>query len=324
MRIVPAALAFFFCFAPAIRAAEFYAIQPVTPGNSVVYPKRLRVPRDALSSLRGKAAAGDAQAQRNMGEKLLMLDERAEAGMWLKKSAERGNADALYLLGYMAYEENKTDEAIAWFEKSSANGNTEALVSLGDIYWFMRKDPAKSFSYYKSGAEKGNTNAQFRLADCFSRGSGVKKDMRTGLAWLKRSAGNGLTDPMIMLFEIYSDPRPANLCGVKTNPAKAVYWLERATVSRAGSALFALLDILENGKGEIPPNPARGWLWTRWALDALESHDAENIFFNKPELERKAALFKEKMSEAECADTARTFKEWMNNGYPALVAAEPE
>jgi TPR repeat protein len=254
---------FCLCMAPAARAADLYAVQPVTPGNTVVYPKRLRVLREVLPSLQEKAATGDTDAQRNLGEKLLMLDEKTEALKWLKKSADQGNGDTLYLLGYLALKENKTDEGVKWLEKAAGNGNTEALVALGDIYLVNRRDPARSFPYFKRGAEAGNAYAQHRLAVCYSQGWGVKKDVKKGLGWLKTSAGNGATEPMLMLFEIYSDPQPAKLCGVKTNPAKALYWIERATASRAGSGLFELFEILEKGKGEIPADPARDWLWTQ-------------------------------------------------------------
>lgn len=324
MRALLFALFFSLSFAPAALAAEFYAVQPVTPGNTVVYPKRLRVLSEVLPSLQEKAESGDAEAQRNLGEKLLMLDKKAEALKWLKKSAESGNADALYLLGYLALEDNRTDESAKWFEKAAANGNTQAFVSLGEMYLTNRRDPARAFPYFNRGAEAGNAHAQYYLAICHSQGWGTKKDAKKGLEWLKKSAGNGFSEPMFMLFEIYSDPQPAKLCGVKTNPDKAVYWIERAAAARAGSALFAIFNLAENGKGEIRPNAARGWIWTQWALDAVDNHDTENISHGKPELERKAAFFKEKMSDAEREETARIFKEWIENGYPVLSATEPK
>ncbi|CAK7038471.1 MAG: hypothetical protein DELT_00678 [Desulfovibrio sp.] len=324
MRILVVILALTFFFAPASEAAELYAVTPVTPGNTVVYPKKLRLLRESLPALREKAETGDAAAQRNLGEKLLMLDEREEAALWLKKSAAQNNADALFLMGTLAFDAKKPDEGTTWLEKAAEAGNTQALVTLGDFYQISRRDYARSFPYYKRGAEQGNAYAQHRLAICYFQGWGVKKDVKKAVAFLKQSAGNGVSEAMFMLFEIYSDPQPAKLCGEKTNPAKALYWLERAAAARAGSGLYQLFSILENGKGDIAAAPARGWLWAQWALDAIENHDTENIMYGKTEMERKAAAFHAKMTEAERETTARTFKEWLKNGYPVLSATEPE
>lgn len=324
MRILSLTILLSLCICSAAFAGELYAIQAITPGNSVVYPKRLRVLRELLPSLQAKAETGDAEAQRNLGEKLLMLDEKSEAGKWLRKSANQGNADALYLLGYLFLEERKTDEGAKWLEKAAGKGNTQACVALGDMYFTNRQDPARAFPYFKRGAEAGNAHAQHRLAICYSQGWGVKKDVKKSLEWLKKSAGNGFTEPMLMLFEIYSDPQPAKLCGVKTNPAKALYWLERAAAARAGSALFELFEIAEKGKKKIGPNAVMGWLWSQWALDAIENHDTENIFLGKKGLEAKAALFIERMNESERANAASTFKIWVENGYPLLSATEPQ
>lgn len=324
MRTLLLTCIFSLCFTSAAYAAEFYAIQPITPGNTIVYPKRLRVLREVLPTLQEKAETGDAEAQRNLGEKLLMLDEKAKAVQWLKKSAEHDNADALYLLGLLAIEENKTDEGAKWFEKAANKGNTQALVALGDIYSGYRRDKAKSFPYYKRGAEAGNAYAQYSLAICYSQGWGTKKNAKKGIEWLKKAAESGLSESMLALFEIYSDPQPAKLCGEKTNPAKALYWIERAAAAREGSALFAIFSIAEKGKNEIAPNPSLGWIWAQWAIDAVDNHDTENISHGKPELERKAAMFHEKMTEPEQKKAALTFKEWIENGYPVLSATEPE
>lgn len=324
MRALFFALIFSLSFAPAAYAAELYAVQPVTPGNTVVYPKRLKVLREVLPSLREKATAGDAEAQRNLGEKLLMLDERADALNWLKKSADHGNADALYLLGYLALEAKKTDEAAAWFEKAAAAGNSHALVELGNIYWRYRNDPAKSFPFYKRGAEAGNAEAQNYLAICYANGWGVKKNVKKALELLKKSAGNGFSEPMMMLYEIYSDPQPAKLVGEKTNPAKAVYWLERATAARTGSALLTIFELMEQGKGQIQPDASRGLLWSLWALDAVQNHDTENIYYGKNDLEKKVALFSQRLTPEERTKAENIFREWIENGYPVLSATEPE
>ena len=50
---------------------------------------------------------------------------------------------------------------------------------------FIENDPRQAFLWWKKSAKQGNTDAQFKVAECYSTGTGVKEDYEKALAWLK-------------------------------------------------------------------------------------------------------------------------------------------
>jgi TPR repeat protein len=73
-------------------------------------------------------------------------------------------------------------------------GNAEAQVKLADLYR-IGKDLPQNFSeaakWYRSAAEQGAAEAQFRLGELYFDGKGVAQDVKEAANWLEKAAAQG-------------------------------------------------------------------------------------------------------------------------------------
>ena len=133
-----------------------------------------RVKADRLATLRDKATAGDATAQAQLAEKLLIGD-----------GVEPTAAT--------------TEEALQWLEKSAATGNLEGVVGLaerdilGDRSPEDAPDYAKAWPVINQAADAGHPRALFWRSQYRLLGlAGQKVDKSKALADLKAAAQDGL------------------------------------------------------------------------------------------------------------------------------------
>ena len=124
-------------------------------------------PQESLETLRRRAAAGDAQAQNDLGAR---LDDPSEALAWWRKAADQGYAPAQNNLGYCY-----------------ATG------------WGVNQNDALAAEWYRRGAEGGDGWGQVNYAEFLIDGRGVSKDLREGLRWLERAAARGHVEAMYRL-----------------------------------------------------------------------------------------------------------------------------
>ena len=117
---------------------------------------------DALKALLPLANAGDAEAQRIIGEMCFkgqgMKPNPVAAFKWTELAAANGNKIAQYNLGYL-YEKGagvgaSTSLAIEWYTKAAIQGYTAAQHKLGDLY--TSSNPAKAIYWYKAAGESGD------------------------------------------------------------------------------------------------------------------------------------------------------------------------
>jgi hypothetical protein len=96
---------------------------------------------DSLEAVRKQAESGDAQAQLQLGDRLLRGDgvaqNLADGAKWLRKSAEQKNPEAQFRLAHL-YREGKgvprdLKEAAAWLTKAATLGHGEAQLELGEM-----------------------------------------------------------------------------------------------------------------------------------------------------------------------------------------------
>ena len=87
----------------------------------------------------------------------------------------------------------------------------------------FNEDPRKQFATTKARAEKGDAQAQLRLASCYSDGIGVTRDPGKAVKWLRKAAEQDVPRAEFLLSLAYSNGR-----GVKTNPTEAARWLVKA------------------------------------------------------------------------------------------------
>jgi len=123
-----------------------------------------------------------------------------EAAKWYGKAAGNGHGEAAYYLGnlYAAGSiELKQDYELAlkWYRKADSLGNIDALNNLGYLHdegLGTRRDQAKALDYYTRAAEAGHAGAQMNLSAYYFEGlGGLKKNLRTALAWARKAADQG-------------------------------------------------------------------------------------------------------------------------------------
>lgn len=82
-------------------------------------------------------------------------------------------------LGGYYYDERKFGLALKYYEMSAAFGYPAAYLCLGYVWYYGRtgeRDFKKAFEYFSKGAEKGDINSEYKLADMYKNGYYVEKD----------------------------------------------------------------------------------------------------------------------------------------------------
>lgn len=72
-------------------------------------------------------------------------------------------------------------------------GDMGAMEEIAESY-YSSEDPAilkKAVELFKLGAEKGNQDAMFMMANCYFEGNGVPQSYEDYFAWLQKAADNG-------------------------------------------------------------------------------------------------------------------------------------
>ena len=111
------------------------------------------------------------------------------------KAAKLNNAAAMVAVGsrLLNGDEKIRDEKTGreWLDKAFKEGQFDACLALGDFEEAVKKDDAKAFTHYKTGAEGGQTGCMLKLAQFITAGrGGQEKSEDEALKWLKK-AGEG-------------------------------------------------------------------------------------------------------------------------------------
>ena len=134
-------------------------------------------------------------------------DQKA-AFNWYLKAADMGLPPALMNV-YHCYSNGvgvAKDPALAirYLEKAANTNFPEAKVALGDYYWEHENNSEKMLYWYNKAIEEDHSAmAMFALACNYSRGIGVKLDMKKADTLLKKSADNGYGDAAMILAQQY-------------------------------------------------------------------------------------------------------------------------
>ena len=127
---------------------------------------------------------------------------------------------------------------------------------------YSQRDYEGAFVQWQTLAEQGESRAQFRLAQMFSDGVGVRKDDRAALHWYRQAAEQGLAVARFELALMYSLGR-----GVRQNPSRAAYWYRLLAEDGHVGAQYLLAGMYKQGNG-IAQDLARAAHWYRHAAEA--------------------------------------------------------
>ena len=177
----------------------------VAPAVTPAEIDRLRMYADAGrdaqagASLLALAQAGNADAQRSMGEVLLRTKDaqRAhEALDWLQRAAALGDARAALLLGktWLYGSPGVMPDSVKarhWFGKTGPENAPQAAYYMGLIEkggYGTPIDQEAAERHFRFAAERGLPDAMYQLGNLFASGEGVDVDPREAMRWYLRAA----------------------------------------------------------------------------------------------------------------------------------------
>ncbi len=111
----------------------------------------------------------------------------------------------------------------------------------------------------KYAREQGRVDCQLRVAKCYYKGVGVKKDLSAAIYWYRKAAEQGNAEAQLFIGSRYSKGE-----GVKQSDAKAVWWWRKAAAKNNVTALYNMGWAYKGGRG-VTPNYAEALKWWKKA-----------------------------------------------------------
>ncbi len=182
----------------------------------------------------------------------------------LMAKANAGSPDAEFLVGtkYELGANVKKDpaQAAVWYRKAAEKGDVRAQHSLGVLYESGNGVPADyvtAVQWYRKAAEKGFAPAQFSLGLCYAHGKGVPQDYKLAVAWYESAAQQRNSDALLNLAYLYQ-----NGVGVEKDEARSFDYVRQAAEAGSPDAQFQLGMVYHDGeKGlALDQDLARKWL----------------------------------------------------------------
>lgn len=88
-------------------------------------------------------------------------------------------------------------QSFAWYDKAAEKGDVSAAIHVAEAYSYgqgVTRDMAKSAEWYQKAAELGNPEAQGRLAMLYSMGQGVPRSDTDAYFWFDLAASANTPD----------------------------------------------------------------------------------------------------------------------------------
>ncbi len=203
------------------------------------------------------AEQGQADAQCALGSIYLCVEKKRDlqkARYLLSQAAGKDVPLAQFNLGMMYYDgtgvEKNNRIAVDYFKAAAKRKLDMAQYNLGLMYTMGICDEdeedalQEAVEWFSKSAGKNFAPAQFKLAQAYAYGAGVKKNAKTAEELYLKAAGQGHVRAQFNLAYMYD--RGA---GVKTDYSKAAMFYEKAAKQGHVSAQFNLGGLYEFGVG---------------------------------------------------------------------------
>lgn len=227
----------------------------------------------ALPWLEKAAEAGNSEAQTTLGQLFLFNDklprDDRKAFYWFSKSAQQGDPTAQYLLARI-YETSDVvgrdyRSAYEWKLKAAKQGDPGAISDLQAIYVYGLNVVSfdEMYNRVRALAEKGDADAQWRLAWLYRSGVHVAQNDEQSMFWLKKSADQGNAHGMALLAIILHS-------NDSTGSVEIEDLFERAAAKGSVSAQEFLITIGDNKELTglaLEEHEARAFRWTAAAAE---------------------------------------------------------
>ncbi|MBV6633598.1 MAG: SEL1-like repeat protein [Alphaproteobacteria bacterium] len=167
-------------------------------------PPALPLPAE-LEALRNSAAAGNRQAQHDLGAHFaagrLVEQDFARAAYWFQEAAIRSVDNAQYNLGVLFQQglgvEQNAALAVQWYERAADNGHVEAKYNMGVAYADgigVERDIAQAVRWFEEAAAEGISRAAFNLGVMYEVGMIGSPDLAVARQWYRQAATSGEQD----------------------------------------------------------------------------------------------------------------------------------
>lgn len=257
----------------------------------------------ARQGLMPLAEAGNPRAQYQLGYMIANGEggpaERAAAIRWLEAALGQGHNAGWVLLARLylsgAPEASDIARAAELLQGPAQNGDADALFYLGNLMRSGAVDAVAAeagtgdgtgdgtgsetagpdaFTLLRQSAGAGNIDAQFAVAQMYSRGEGVGQDAAQASRWLLQSAEGGHAEAQLSLYFNYS--RGA---GFPQDDAVALAWLTSAAEAGNPLAQRMLGAALLTGQGVagVQAAPEQSIAWLKAAAEAGEPGALSNL-----------------------------------------------
>jgi hypothetical protein len=254
--------------------------QAYADGNGV--PQNFEL---ALKWFHKAADQGNGEAENEIGVMYRtgsgVEQSKEEAVQWYREAARQGNGRAMYNLGAAYYNGDgvNTDEATAyaWFSLGKDAGDKNAsdavarmdkelrpytlndgLKLIGEMYAVggqVKQNDAESVRWYRKAAERGDMEAQVKLAAALMAGKGVSRDYVEARKWCELASKQQSVAAEACLGYLYRSG-----LGVDKNPKEATKHFIIAAERNSTLAMRSLGEIYETGEaGKI--DHVEAFLW---------------------------------------------------------------
>ena len=118
-----------------------------------------------------------------------------------------GLTRADFQAGLDAYERKDYNTALEEWQPLAQKGESNAQFRLGEMYFKgegVPQDYAVAIEWYRKAAEQGHAESQFRLAGMYSRGEGVIENDKEALKWYRTAAEQGNVNAQFHLGTVYA------------------------------------------------------------------------------------------------------------------------
>ena len=231
--------------------------------------------KETFAELLARAKAGDAEAQRHVGEEyargeVVKLD-RDEARAWFLKAAENGDLSsmdttALFLYADKTLPDGKV-QAATWLRKAAKAGFAPAQYDLG-IYYLATGSPKRDLplacAWLRRAAEHGYALAQYDLGRCMED---EVSDYAQAASWYRRAANQGLAQAQYALGIMHW----RGIGGCSNNSKTVLSYYRKAAEQGHANAQVALANAYVGGSG-VERSEAKA---REWFLKAAEQGNAE-------------------------------------------------
>ncbi len=188
-----------------------------------------------------------------IGMRFYNKEDYGVAAHWFRKAAKKGYTPAQSMMGLFCCEglggvEKDYKTAVMWLEKAANQGDSKAQTLLADCYMKgsgVRRSNRKAVKLYLEAAQNGDPVAQNSIGECYYFGYGVFVNNYMAVNWFRKAAEQGNADAQNNLGMCYQHRK-----GVDRDLREAEEWYQKAAAQGHQKAIKNLSLVQERIKKE--------------------------------------------------------------------------